>query len=88
MLNLIVAALLGIAPAPVPAGEHKGHSGQHDGMKHGQMKHEGPCCPPDKMMDCCKDKPMPCCVKATQSAAPKPAQAPAAEGAGGHDHDH
>jgi hypothetical protein len=43
-------------------------------------KAEAPC-----DMPCCKDKPMPCCEKMHGQ---KKAEAPEAEGHGGHEHDH
>jgi hypothetical protein len=76
MIALLLAATLAAAPAPVaPADAHKDHA-QHQGM----AKDEG--C----KMECCKDKKMPCC--ADKAAAAKPADAPAAEGHGAHNHDH
>ncbi|WP_300975052.1 hypothetical protein [Sphingomonas sp. LHG3406-1] len=69
---LLAASAPAIAPAPA-ADAHKDHA------KHQGMKHEGEC-----TMDCCKgDKPMPCCEKMKAKA-----EAPAAEGHGGHEHDH
>lgn len=76
ILSLLTAVALAAAPAPAaaPAADaHKDHA-QHQGMKHG-----GEC-----KMDCCKgDKPMPCCEKMKAKV-----EAPAAEGHGGHEHDH
>ena len=76
MIQLLLAAALAAAPAPAPAADpHKDHAA-HEGMKH-----ESGC-----KMDCCKgDKPMPCCEKMHGQ---KKAEAPEAEGHGGHEHDH
>ena len=76
MIQLLFAAALAVAPAPIKAPAQAEHAGHHDGMKH-----DGPCCPKDgKPMDCCKDKKMPCCEKKAGGAE--------AEGHGAHEHAH
>jgi hypothetical protein len=77
MLTILAATALAAAPAPKPAADP--HAA-HRTTTAGAAKAEAGC-----DMPCCKGKPMPCCAKMMEN---KPAETPAADGHGGHEHDH